>query len=161
LKKVILFLFLFVNRISGFCQLKSGETDLVNSFNIGNTTEYKPNLTFNNPASTSTGLHSGHSKGNSLANPGGVLDLLSNKFNINVPVKYRYNVKGVDFHAGLLTNSRQPRLGAGFSSPSGFNFSAGYGIGMPNLNRLGYSPLNSKSQGIQFTAGYRLFGRKR
>jgi hypothetical protein len=160
-KKAILFSFLISNAVAGFCQLTSTATNSVNNSNLTGITDYKLNFTINNTAFTPAGLHSVHGRGNSLMNSGSVFDMLSNRFNIMVPVRYHYAVKGIDFQAGLLTNSRQPRLGAGFSSPSGFNFSAGYGVGMPNVNKLGYSPLNSKSQGIQFTAGYRLFGRKR
>lgn len=148
--------------MTSYCQQSSGD---LNSFNgpnlLGNASDYKPSFTFANSAFAPAGLHSGHNTGSAHLNSGNALDMLSNKFNIKVPVKYNYTIKGLDFQAGLLTNSRQPKLGAGFSSRNGINFSAGYGVGMTSFNRLGSSPINSKSSGIQFTAGYRLFGRKR
>ena len=109
-----------------------------------------------------TGLYSMHNRhGNSFGNSGAVLDILSNKFGVRIPTRYRYQVNGVDFQAGLLSNTRQPKLGAGFSLTSGFNFSAGYGVGMNmnNFSRMGASSF-SKNQGIQITAGYRLFRKK-
>ena len=99
-------------------------------------------------------------RSNSLGGSRAVMDVLASKFGLKLPTRYHYNLMGVDFQAGILTNSRQPKLGAGFST-GGFNFSAGYGVGvnMNNLSRMGASPF-SKNQGIQFTAGFRLFGKK-
>ncbi len=114
--------------VAGFCQLATSDVNSANNTSLIGIPA--PNLTYNNASFATNGLHSAHTRGSSL-NASGVFDMLSNKFNINVPTKYRYKVKGVDFQAGLLTNSRQPKLGAGFSSRNGFNFSAGYGIGMP------------------------------
>ncbi len=76
-----------------------------------------------------------------------------------MPTRFRYTRKGVNFQAGLLTNSRQPKIGAGISLPRGFNFTAGYGMSTNGFNKFGYSP-SGRNQGIQITAGYRLFGKR-
>jgi hypothetical protein len=157
LKKII-FLFVFTAQgMAGVCQQTNSD---VGAYNTNLLSLPQLNFAYNPTAASSIGSYSGHSRGHSM-NSDAVLNMLSNKFNINVPTKYRYKVKGVDFQAGLLTNSRQPKLGAGLSSPSGFSFSAGYGVGINSFNRVGYSPINAKSSGIQFTAGYRLFGKRK
>ena len=74
------------------------------------------------------------------------------------PTNYRFvSAGGVNFQAGLLMNSRQPKLGASFSMPRGFNFSAGYGLNGTNLMKPGMAM--GRNPGIQFSASYRLFKR--
>jgi len=114
------------------------------------------------PGTFPTGFNSMQNRhGNSFGSSGAVLDMLSTKFGMKIPTRYRYRVMGVDFQAGLLSNARQPKIGAGFSLPSGFNFFAGYGVGlnMNNFSRMNTSSF-SKNQGIQISAGYRLFRKK-
>lgn len=98
--------------------------------------------------------------GNPFASPGSFLALLSNKFNFNVPTHWRYTMaSGINFQAGLIMNSKQPKLGATISLPRGLNISAGYGASMPGLGRQGFSTMG-RNPGIQVSASYRIFKRK-
>ena len=99
-------------------------------------------------------------RGNPFANPGNFFAMLTNKFNFNVPTRFRYTLaNGINFQAGLLMNSRQPKLGATMALPRGLNISAGYGASMPTFGRQGFSAMG-RNPGIQISASYRIFKRK-
>ena len=99
-------------------------------------------------------------RGNPFANSGSFFAMLSNKFNFNVPTRLHYTISnGINFQAGLLLNSRQPKLGATVSMPRGLNISAGYGANMPGLGRQGFSSMG-RNPGVQISASYRIFRRK-
>ena len=169
LKRIVLFSFSIISATGALCQTGDASSMIQPAGSTLNMS-YKPNLVFNNASVPNAayeiqpaGIHSmraGH--GSTFASPGGMIDLITNKFGIKMPTRFHYTAKGINFQAGLLTNSRQPKIGAGLSFPKGLNISAGYGVGINGLNGLskfGSSPM-SKNQGIQITAGYRLFGRK-
>ncbi len=158
---ILLFGFIFFP-LASICQRGAADANSPISNPNFNFTNYSFPLSPPSLGMLAVGSYSIHnSQGNSFGSSGAVLDMLSNKLGVKIPTRYRYRVKGVAFQAGLLSNARQPKLGAGFSLPRGFNFSAGYGVGvnMNNFSKMGYSPF-SKNQGIQITAGYRLFGKK-
>jgi hypothetical protein len=96
---------------------------------------------------------------------GGSMALVENfmrQLNLKMPrTGYRFvSANGMNFQAGLLINSRQPKLGASFSMPHGLNFSAGYGLNGTNFMRPG-NMLMGRNPGIQFSASYRLFNKRK
>jgi len=171
-RKTVVFYFLIAGAIPVLCQPTNSGINPVPVINPisdvnGNYVNSIPGFAVNNtPLSFNTKYgaqsagftsfqHGG--RGNPLANPGGMVELFANRLGLKLP-RFRYDrIKGMSFQAGLITNSRQPKLGASMSMPRGFNISAGYGIN--SMNKFGYAPV-TKNQGIQITAGYRLFGKK-
>lgn len=120
-----------------------------------------------NPTFSSSGRHNvsqdvNSVRGNPFGSPNSFFSMLSNRlnFNFNVPTQVRFRMaSGVSFQAGLLMNSRQPKIGATFSTPRGFNFSAGLGANMPSFGRQGFNYVG-RTPGIQVSASYRIFRRK-
>jgi len=175
MKKVILFTILLVCSFPAFCQDTGNGTktpvDIPNS--ITNSTGYTSNyyrsnfigrfylpfLNINRFAVQSEVLYSGQGPLGSLpfTTPGSFRSA-----RLNAPVQFRYQIfNGVNLQAGSqlgssMVGSRQAKVGASFHLANGVNFTAGYGAGLNNFNKLGYGT-GTRNQGLQITAGYRLF----
>jgi hypothetical protein len=148
-----------------FCQTANSGAGPVSDVNAN--TAYVPSLAITNmPLSFNTkyggqpggtNFVQGGGRGNSFGNPMGMVEMFTNRLGLKLP-RFGYDgIKGMNFQAGLITNSRQPKIGASLSMTHGFNISAGYGIN--SVNKFGYAP-TTRNQGIQISAGYRLFRKK-
>jgi hypothetical protein len=172
MKKVILAAILLGGSVPVYCQSVRGETktettavgDNITSLNNLNSS-YRPYyigwlplpfMFVNRVGLQSDILYSGQvANGYTPATtPGGFRNT-----RFSAPLKFHYQIfPGVSIQAGSqlgsLTGTRQAKLGASVHLPMGVNFTAGYGAGLNTMNKIGYG---NRNQGLQITAGYRLW----